>query len=96
MIYSIKALPLYREVYTVKRVLYTYTVIKFDSLFNMESLYVLKALRNGNISCPCFQGKFGRCRHRPLTIMFDTEGRTNKGWFYDWEEKKWYLPIRMR
>lgn len=73
-----------------------YTVVKFDALFNVESIYKVEALKGGHMSCPCFQGKFGRCRHRPLTILFDWENRTNKGWFYDWEEKKWYLPFNIR
>lgn len=96
MIHSIRTLPIWREVYTVDCKLNRfYTVVKFDGLLNVESVYQVTALSGGSISCPCFQGKFGRCRHRPLTIIFDMECKTNKRWFYDFEMHIWYMPINI-
>lgn len=96
LIHSIKTLPLWREVYTVDcKYRRHYRVVKFDGLFNVESVYQVLGSNGGTVSCPCFQGKFGRCRHRPLVILFEETNRINKRWFFDWELKVWYMPINL-
>lgn len=95
LIHSIKQLSIRSSVYTVDTAAYKqYSVVKFDGLLNVENIYTVTMLSSGLISCPCFQGKFGRCRHRPILLEFETERRTDKRWFYDWDEHKWYMPIR--
>jgi len=92
-VYSLKLLPIYAFVYTVNCNVFKYEVVKFDGLLNVENIYVLSGdpFRH-SLSCPCYQGKFGRCRHRPIINEFIVTNRLNKRWFYDWDNGKWYMP----
>ena len=93
-IYSLKVVPIKSTIYTVKRVLKNYTVIKFDGFLHMDRAWPVEALSGGTLACNCWSGKFkNNCRHRPLVILFDMEQRTNKGWFYDYDRQRWYLPV---
>lgn len=93
---SIKTLPISNFVYTVDSVYHlSYNVVKFDGLLNVEDIHPVTALRGGHTSCECAGGRFGKCRHRPLVILFDFMDRTNKRWFYDYDTKIWYLPINL-
>jgi len=93
MVFLIKTLSLRSYgVYTVNRKVYTYEIIKFDSLLNVERIQSVQALRGGLMSCSCYANKFDKCKHRALVLLFDLEKRTNKKWFYDWDTQRWYLP----
>lgn len=97
MIYLIKTLPANSYgVYTVNRKVYTYEVVKFDSLLNVERIQHVQALRSGLYSCGCYANKYDKCKHRALVLLFDLEQRTNKRFFYDWFTQRWYLPIICR
>jgi hypothetical protein len=96
MVYSIRTLPIYATVYTVDGYMKNYTVVKFDGLLNIEEIYKPKMLNIGLISCDCPGNRWGKCKHRGLIFRFNFEDRTNKRWFYDLDNDRWYMPIRFR
>lgn len=96
LIHSLKTLPITSFVYTVNCELgQYYEVIKFDGMLNVESIYTPHSTRSGDISCDCFAGRYGKCRHRPIILTFNLEKRTNKRWFYDWDDHRWYMPVNV-
>lgn len=45
-------------------------------------------------SCNCPAGSYNRyCRHQDIVKEFKSTNRINTGWFYSYEEKKWYQPL---
>lgn len=74
------------DLYTVWTVAGGYRVVKFDFLLNVQAVYYIKGA-----SCECFQA-YG-CRHRKIVNIFAVTNRTNKGYFYCYDEDTWELPV---
>ena len=73
--------------YTINRAPKGYRIVKFSKDFDVERIYILDK------SCDCPQGFRGYCRHRDILKEFIREKRIGKGYFLDWDTKKWHEPI---
>lgn len=96
-VFSPKAIPINAFVYSVSfRIPNIYIVTKWDGLLNIEAIYELRGKATGTLSCPCWAGRWGSgCKHRPIIRQFHILNRIGHGWFYDLDNNRWYLPLRV-
>jgi hypothetical protein len=74
------------SLYNVKENGHGYEITKFDEDLNPEGHYTV-ALR----TCECKAGGRPTCRHREMLPLFQGTGRVNTGWFYEFEDGKWFF-----
>jgi hypothetical protein len=63
-----------------------YKITKFDEELNPLTTYTV-----GSLGCGCPAGIKPHCRHRQMLPLFQATGRVNTGWFYEFEEDKWFF-----
>lgn len=65
-------------------------MVKFDTLFNIESVYNI-AYRRGKFYCECEQArKAPTCRHRTMIPIFNQHKAVDSGKFYDYDTGEWH------
>lgn len=74
------------NLYTVWTVPKGYRVVKFDFLLNVQAVYFISY----KLVCDCGNRQ---CRHGKIVNKFAIANRTNKGFFYCYDEDRWELPV---
>lgn len=71
-----------------------YRMVKFDDLWNVDSVYNI-SYRRGHFFCDCMAGNKPDCRHRQMVPIFCTHKAVNSGKFYCYDTKEWLPAIEM-
>lgn len=82
------------NLYTIKSTSNTsYAVTKFDEDFNIDGeVYHISEIgpTGSQMICTCPAGAKHICRHRTMLRLFQAEDRVDGGYFYHFDEKRWY------
>jgi hypothetical protein len=81
------------ELYQVRRIAAGYRVVKFDSWINILSISHVTGSDPIRRKCDCPANSNPFCRHRRLVFIFEGANKVDTGWFYDFVEEKWIVPI---
>ena len=79
--------------YNLKRTDSGYTMVKFDSDFNVAAIYNLSPDKGGKLACDCPAGPRPTCKHRKMIPIFLASGAVDSVRFYDYERQFWQQPI---
>lgn len=71
--------------YNAKLVETALRITKFDDDLDVESSYITT-----RDTCECPAGVRDTCRHRQMYPAFIESKRADTGWFFDYDEHKWY------
>jgi hypothetical protein len=74
------------SLYNIKENGSGYKISKFDEELNPLATYSV-----GGKSCECRAGVRPHCRHRQMLPLFQILGRVNTGWFFEFEDEKWFF-----
>lgn len=78
--------------YNLRRTDDGYRMVKFDSLFNVEAIYNLRAFR-GKFLCDCPAYKYEMCKHREMIPVFIASNKVNTGEFLCFDTGEWHPPV---
>lgn len=61
----------------------------------LPSYNIAKTNNQGKLSqCECWAGSKW-CRHKKMVVLFQREGRINKGWLYQFDKEQWLPPLNL-
>ena len=71
-----------------------YRMVKFDDLWNVDSVYNI-SYRRGHFFCDCMAGNKPDCRHRQMVPIFCKHRAVNSGKFYCFDTGEWHEAMEI-
>lgn len=83
--------------YGCRRIAGGYRIVNFDEDLNVMRIYHVLGNIGNHMNCNCPQGsRTNMCKHPTIVLLFEQHNRVDQGFFLDYENMKWHLPLTYR